>query len=178
MSHEGPAHQETEHTPEVRLFNVDAMSDDQIVALYRGLTGAMESEIPGTFDSDAAGKDDRRGDAAVQLLEQLDADLSGLAGRDPERVKNLAEQCASSDRTADQELALGAAISLVHYDYPFTRDTLLALHLRGSDISGEGAFVAIPRLMRDELTPDQVADFNAHLGASGWEPMEPDPPER
>jgi hypothetical protein len=45
MSHEipkPPAREEVEHTPEVRLFNVEAMRDEQIIVLHRALTMAGE----------------------------------------------------------------------------------------------------------------------------------------
>ena len=134
--------------------------------LSRGLTSALDSaEV-------ASGQQHR--DIADGMLTQLDADLSGPAARDPERVRDLVDQCIQSDKGPDHELALGIGPSLVNYDYAFARDTLVSLYIDGLGGSDEGAMMAIPRLMRDHLTPDQVADFNAHLEARGWEPMTPD----
>ena len=168
MMHEIPR-PEIIHEPEARLFNVDAMSDDQIIVLARGLTGVLDSEEVG------GGR--RHGDTAVGMLTQLETDLSGLASRDPERVRGLVEQCMQSDMGADHELALGVAPSLAGYDYEFTRDTMISLLIDGLGGADEEAILAIPRFMRDQLTPDQVADFNAHLQARDHDPMHPAQPE-
>jgi hypothetical protein len=168
MNHEIPR-PETSHTPEISLFNVDAMSDEQIIVLSRGLTGVLDSEEVG------GGR--RHGDTAAGMLAQLDTDLSGLASRDPERIRGLIEQCVQSDMVADHELALGMAPSLVGYDYTFARDTLISIRIDGVGGAEEEAMMRIPRIMRDQLTPDQTADFNAHLQARGEEPVIPDGPD-
>ena len=168
MPHES-IHPETEHTPELRFFNVDAMSNDEIVTLSRGLTGALDS-------ADVGGGEQYR-NIAGEMLIQLDADIRDLASRDPERVRNLVEQCMQSDKGADHELALGITPSLASYDYAFIRDVMISLLVDGLGGANEEALIAIPRMMRDRLTPDQVADFNAHLQARDQEPMTPARPE-
>lgn len=144
------------------------MSDDQIVMLYRGLTGVLDfGELGGLRHHEVVGG----------MLDQLRAGLGGLTSRDPERMRNLVEQCRQSEHTADQELASDVVPTLVHYDYAFTRDTLISLWFDGAEFASEGAYLKIPDLMRDELTPDQIADFNMYIQARGWDPVEPSRPE-
>jgi len=164
MTHEIPR-PETNHIPEVPFFNVDAMNDEQIIVLSRGLTGVLDFE--------EVGGGQRHSDTAVGMLTKLETDLSGLASRDPERVRGLVERCMQSDMRADHELVLGVAPTLAGNDYSFTRDTMISLLIYGSELASEGAITAISRLMRDHLTPDQIADFNAHLRARDHDPMTP-----
>lgn len=166
--------------PEAELFNVGAMSDDQIVAVYRGLITAFDTQ-------DSQGLDKRQQGGEVHdvhnvtagLLDQLEASVSALTTADPERVKGLVSDCLQSEIEADHELALGVVSSLVHYDYAFTRDSLIFMQSQrhiASQIT-EGAFLMVPRLMRDHLSSDQIADFNATLEGHGLPSRQPARPE-
>lgn len=167
MNHEA-AYPETSHTPEAQLFNVDAMSNEQIVVLYRGLYGIFVNET---------GEDEENSSTANDMLDQLEHELRELTTRDPERTKQLVADCMQSDRESDEDIASSVVRSLVHYDYTFTRDTLIAF-LTDERLGPEGAIISVPRLMRDDLTPDQIDDFNAHLQARGHDPIEPAAPQR
>lgn len=144
--------------PEVRLFNVDALSDDEIVVLFRGISAAAnegydEAELP--FDQMHTGDG---------LLDRLARDMRDLASRDPERVKGLVDRCARSGVVADEDLAASTVSALLPYNYEFTRDTLAFLHANAADGTvGESVFLEIHRLIDNELTPEQVADFDAHV---------------
>jgi hypothetical protein len=161
---------ETSYVPETPLFNVDAMSDEQIIVLYRGLISIYESEEVMVEHSEHEG-------VADGILTRLEADLSDLTSRDPERVKNLVANCVESVNESDHELALNVVTSLVDYDYSFTRDALLSLSMGSGHVSEGADMRVIPRLMRDRLTEDQIADFNARLRAAGNEPIDPAQPE-
>jgi hypothetical protein len=165
MMHEAPR-PETYQAPEASIFNVEAMGDEQIILLHRGLISAHDSE------DIASGKHDR--DVADSMLSQLRAELGALASRDPRRVRGLVEQSMQSDKGYDHEFAQRVAPSLLDYDYEFVRDTMISLSTDGSELASEGAYLAIHEEIRDRLTPEQVADFNAHLEARGEHPMQPD----
>ncbi len=164
------ARPEAYQTPESSIFNVEAMSDEQIILLHRGLTSA--------FDSEEVASGIRDKDIAEGMVSQLRSDFGNLASRDPERVKRLVEWCMHSDKGYDHEFAETIAPSLVAHDYPFVRDTLISLSIDGLEMASEGTFLTIPRLMRDHLTPEQVADFNAHLEVRGADPMSPARPDQ
>jgi hypothetical protein len=167
---------ETYRTPETSIFNVEAMSNEQIVVLYRGLATIFDA----TLDSDvmpnsSTGSRDQQGydvyNAAGGMMDQLRADLRGLTPRDPERVKELVGKCAQSENEDDHDLAVEVVPSLLHHDYAFTRDTLISL--LDSNLAGDSVILIIPRMMRDQLNQYQIEDFNAHLQARGEEPMSP-----
>jgi len=152
---------EQEGTPEVRLFNVDAMNDEQIILLNRALSATAEQE---TLEDSFA--------MSGSLLNQLATDVRDLASRDPERVKQLVHRWAKSSESADREIAAEVASSVVHYDYDFVRDALIFIYAGMPDGesclgASEVAAGAIPELIRDYLTPEQAGDFRARLSFYG-----------
>lgn len=152
MAHEGPQF-EQDRLRETQVFKVETLSDHQILLLYRGLSTVG---IP----DDAADK------ALDGLYRQLIADVQGLGSRDPGRLKNLVDHCEQSYNGYDQELGAEVAPGLMEYDYEFVRDTLVSL--AASEAMDATRFV-ISDLMRDRLTPDQIADFNTRLAVHGDE---------
>jgi hypothetical protein len=167
----------------MRFFNVDAMSDEEIIVLHRGLWAVAER---GNEDTDAFDQM-QVGDG---LHEQVAAEVCDLASRDPERVKQLVARTMSSQEDHDQVLAAKAVPGLLSYDYVFTRDTLMSLssagelgqrnreHTDGMVFAPETAEDEIGRFIRDDrLTPEQVADFQAHATEidSHWQ-LGPIPP--
>ena len=164
MSHDvSPAERYT--PPEAGVFNVDAMEDEQILVLCRALDAAGAQGVPEGLSREGM---------AVELLEQLDADLRDLAARDPERVKNLMARCVKSPYESDREVAAGVLPALLDYDYEFTRDSLIFLRVDdGEDRpseerkgrSNDGAAGTIHELRQTRLTPAQIADFDARLAA-------------
>lgn len=175
--HQQPAQEEVERTPEVQLFNVDAMLYEQIIVLHRGLMevadrGRQESD---TFDTM---------DIGDRMNEQLYPAVRNLATRDPERVKQIIEHGLASRVTADQELVGRTLESLVHYDWEFTRDTFVRFTVnKGHEFDGDAAYAAHCRLsilMRDTLTPEQTDDtlqryYDANGGRDYSVPLGPAP---
>lgn len=163
---------------------MDAMSDEQIVVLFRGLYLA---EGEGNQDSDPFDQFV----VASRIWGKVVDEVTDLASRAPERVRNLVAKCASSEDATDRDLAAFTAQSLVHYDYYFTRDTLISLIVDNFNLThatysyaAETARESIGYLMRDELTPEQAADFNdeyrrrgEHVVHVGYIPIEPALPE-
>jgi hypothetical protein len=90
-------------------------------------------------------------------------------------VKNLVSRCATSDDVVDIYFATSTAGSLVHHDYEFTRDTLLSIFVdpdrTASGEASERAMFQIEALMRGELNPEQVEDFNAQIVRYGYDPL-------
>jgi len=84
-----------------------------------------------------------------------------LTARNPERVKNLVFRNASSTQVADREFAASTVCSLVHYDYEYTRDTLIFLMVDQArrefswDDACEVAHDEASLMMRDHMTPGQ-----------------------
>jgi hypothetical protein len=105
------------------------------------------------------------------MSENLWRAMDGFATREPERAKSIIDRCANSEIPIDWDFAAMTASSLVDYDYPFVRDTLIKIinypYVGAAPDLAE--FKAIPRLMRDRLTDGQIADFNYHFILSGGE---------
>jgi hypothetical protein len=122
---------EREWQPRTGLFNVDAMSEDEIVILYRSLALLVEQVQDESGDEDTVGN---------EMWEVLAADVRGLVARDPERVKNLVHRCTMSHKAVDREFAAYTAASLIDYDYSFTRDALVFLEAVPDRESVEGHY--------------------------------------
>ncbi|MFI2116337.1 hypothetical protein ACH489_17865 [Streptomyces rubiginosohelvolus] len=146
------------------LFDVEKMSDDQIVMMVRSL-GAMAATL-----RDEAAENDAVCDS---LFDGLAADVRNLACRNPERVKRFLGELARSENRYDRELAVTTAGSLIDYDYLFTREVMLHIHIDSlkHQIHGDSVFdvsiEALASLVRNRLTPEQTADFNARLSFEG-----------
>jgi hypothetical protein len=159
--HESTPRPERENAPYQRLFNVDAMSDEQVLTLFSGIQGASRGDPAETADP---------------LFYQLALSVRDLASRDPERVKFLLHRCEQSDDDVEHQVVGYAAQALIDYDYRFTRDVLVsafvgdAQNRSHSEVAQEASRSAIKILMRDHLTPEQAADFNARIAA--YEPHE------
>ncbi|MFJ8252975.1 hypothetical protein [Streptomyces sp. NPDC094466] len=139
------------------------MSDEQITYMARSLD-AMASSVHDAPDDSESVYDG--------MFEGLAADVRSLAERDPERVKGLVNALAHSEKSADRELAVTTAESLIDYDYLFAREALLYLYLdpMGHEDTGgvwDAAVDVLHRLGQEKLTPEQYADFNARLDFMG-----------
>lgn len=136
-------------------FNVERLSDEEIISLHRALY-----EVSGS---------DRKADS---LWDDLTTDVRALASQSPDRVKNLVRRCSyptGYSIDVDQSFAAYVTPGLAQEDYTFTRDMLISLiagnaHQRNlGGCACELAENQLRLLMRDQLTPEQVADFNARL---------------
>lgn len=157
--------------PEARAFNVGAMSDEEITIIFRALDHLGDKP----FGPDGP---DHEISISDSLWEKLADDVRDLAARDPERVKGMVQGWATSEHAVDREFAASTTRSLIRYDYAFTRDTLVNLFVSEERLIGgisllEAAMWSIENLMRDELTPEQIADFNASITAQGHDPLSP-----
>ncbi|WP_406176086.1 hypothetical protein [Streptomyces sp. NBC_00996] len=152
-----PVQPEREVEPRVGLFNIEAMSDEQVTLMARSL--AAMSDTLGEIDTQ---------NACNAMLEGLGADVRSLAQRNPERVKGLVETTMRSDCPSDQELAAYAVAGLIDHDYSFTREALVYLYCDTQDsYASEAAYNAICKLANERLTAEQRADFNACLTSQG-----------
>lgn len=166
--------------PFERLFNVDAMSDDQVLTLFQGIYAGHHGES--SQHSDTYGELE---DVSDPLFYQLALSVRDLATRDPERVKNLLHRCEQSSDEIEHDVVGYTAQALIDYNYEFTRDVLISVYVgdaqrRGLSAGSEGpSRNTIRILMRDRLTPEQAADFNARIAAHTdelWAPLEPAAP--
>jgi hypothetical protein len=160
---------ERDSGPEVRLFNVDAMNDDQIIVLYRGVYSAGDIRASEARERGLLGQVS----VADELCDHLTAAVRDIAAHDPQRVRSLVEFCAHSSEKADRDFAACTVRSLAPHDYEFARDTLISFMLderqqrRSWDSVAEAAEDEASIMMRDHTTAEQVADFNARLLAYG-----------
>jgi hypothetical protein len=165
---------ERERNPEATLFNVDAMTDEQITVLRRGLNELSEAI------SQAENSNERNDEIGVSdnLWERLADEVGGLVERDPERVRGMVQRLALSRYTDDRAFAGHVAPHLLDHDYEFTRDVLVFLAngetmpndlitSAGSEEYDMDAIQRIAVLMRDRLTPEQSADFNSRITSEG-----------
>lgn len=163
MTNEVPS-PEREVLPAERLFNLEAMSDEQILVAYRGF-GMIAHE-----GNDEADPFDQM-QVGDSLSDQFVAEVRDLAVRDPERVRRIVGRSVMSSNDIDHELGAHAASHLIEYDYKFARDVLIHLCVTGDD-----THIAFPRdvarheiydLVRNRLTPDQADDFRTRMASHG-----------
>jgi hypothetical protein len=154
---------ERENQPYQQLFNVDAMSDAQILILFAGIHGGHE-----TYGDPS--------DVADPLFYQLALSVRDLASRDPGRVKFLLHRCEQGGDEIEHQVAGYTAQALINYDYGFTRNALISVyvgdaqHRSSSEVARNASRSAIEILMRDHLTAERQADFNARI--EEYEPHE------
>jgi len=167
MTHEAPR-SETYRTPEEGLFNVAAMTDEELFEVNAALREHFDYVDENYFDPTVGAK---RHHESHNLIDRFTADVRGLAAYNPDRVRGIVAKCIQSKTGSAHLLAVETAGSLLGFDYTFARDTLIDIHLnrRRPDghsfdgrASGEASFT-IARLMRDLLTQEQIADFNATI---------------
>lgn len=155
---------ERERSPPEAFFNVDVMSDDQVVVLHRALFEA-------TIDFESPNAEFSPGDIVETMHWTLLGEARNMAEYDPDRVRRIAEWCGQSDESADWLLGAQAACGLVHMDYPYTRDTLVMYatdsKYHNSYLRQYAMYDIVSELMRDHMTPEQIEDFNTHAAASG-----------
>ncbi|WP_338773036.1 hypothetical protein V7968_16345 [Nocardia vulneris] len=152
--------------PQERLFNAEAMTDDQLILLQRGIRDSQRRFEPTVdFPSD---------EISDGLHLAFFDSIRDLATRAPERVRGLTERCKASETPEDWWFGAEAAASLIHHDFEYTRDALVGMVV--DPRIGDDDFTAylmihetiIPDLMRDHMTPEQIQDFNVHLAVTGY----------
>ena len=147
---------ELERQSQEPLFNIAAMGNEQIAAIYHGL---YELEVPTEVTNRTVNG----------LMRKLVSDARDAIPQNPERVKDLVRHCALSEEERDRELAARIAPGFVHYDYEFMRGALLQVmidqerHDLVLDDASEEARYQVAILMRDHLTPEQATEINEQL---------------
>lgn len=138
------------------LFNVDVMSDRQIYTVYTRLI-SIKSRLFEHPDDEPF---------VDSLSDQLRSAVFDLANRNPDRVRNLVRTYTDDPTDGHHEFAAEMVPALLDHDYEFTRDTLISIAIgdawaRSQDggIGHDTARDEIRYLMRDRLTPAQVADW-------------------
>lgn len=171
MNRELPRPEQERVTEYVRIFDVDAMSDERIYTVFTRLVSVSLLRLDNH-------EDDRP--FMEGLINQLTVDVFDLATRNPERVRDMVRANTDSDDQLRQEFAATMAPSLLDYDYDFTRDTLISLAVGEAADRGEYGFghdVAereIRTILRDRLTPEQVSDWQARYArCEPHVPLEP-----
>src|SRR5262245_23191139 len=109
--------------PERGLFDVDAMSDDQIVALGRALDREHLRLCDEGDLSDVS-------EVTAHLITSLGTEIGDMTARNPDRGKALLQRLAQSDNDHDLNVAINASIVLGLVDYEYTRDMLLSIDAR------------------------------------------------
>jgi hypothetical protein len=179
MRHEAPP-PERYRTPEGGLFNVAAMTDEEVFEVNAALREHFDYLDENYFDPAVGAERHQEGH---NLTDRFTADIRGLAAFNPERVRGIVAKCMQSGIGSAHLMAVETAGSLIGFDYAFARDTLIDLydgtHPTGGyfdDRASEEALFTISRLMRDNLTPQQIDDFNALIVSRGGVPLEPADP--
>jgi hypothetical protein len=162
MAHEGPPgghdyySQFPEGYPPAGLFNVDAMTDGQIVsmgtAFDRGISREDESRAGPTEGPDT-------------LLEHLGSDLAQLAMRDPDRGLALLGRLAQSDDASERRIALAACPPLVRLNYETGCSVFLSTSdkirsIDSGDPDGYHDVLGAHMIMMDLLPSDLAADLD------------------
>ena len=131
------------------LFNLDAMTNEQIATVGR----AFASEL----DRHGDVGDYQRSELANEMAMLMDKDVEKLATSDPGRMRELIVMLEASEDPYDAEL-IGVWVARIgSVDYEFARDTLLRLYKMDSDSCAMGIGV-----LKDRITPEQKADLDAH----------------
>lgn len=165
MTHEVPK-PEQDHSPIPGMFNVEAMSDEHITLTYRSMFDTWQA----TCKPEEAQPE---WESLGRVIESLALDVRNLGARDPVRVRGFVQKLIASGNAAERNLAAETVGSLVGFDYAYTRDALIYLEAHGStgldDQSwvSESAYFKMRELRDEQLTPEQVADFNVRLDMHG-----------
>lgn len=166
MTHESPQ-PEREGKPEKGyLFNVGKMTDEQIYATWHAL---ITVEHPVRADLEVIG----------ELADQLTSSVSTLADHDPERLQNMVRSYIDSGVETRRELAATITPALFECNYEFTRDVLIELAagegaVRSDDFGKTMADFYARLFMRDRLTSEQVADWQARYAQHNPDPDDGD----
>lgn len=154
MSHEIHSQipkEETERTPEVRLFNVDAMSGEQVIVLHRALALAGDTSGP---EGDIV----NHSTVGDEMIAALHKEVMQLP---PERLWVVVKQCNLSKEAADWMLAAYAARRLAPQDQELAIETLFSIATIQhpdemiDELARDAAHDSLELLMRDQLTAEQ-----------------------
>lgn len=159
---------EMESVHETPLFDLDAMTDDEIIVTHRAITQLANAGPRSSDGFDAQFISDSLGD-------RLSRQVVELGARAPERVKAILARCLRSDLESDGELIPPAAAGIVSSNYELARDSLISYLVRPEvTYAPEIARGFASDMMRDSMTPEQVADFNSrYLAAGGYVALQP-----
>jgi hypothetical protein len=149
--------------PQAGLFNLSAMSDEQITMLGRVLDQGHERMA----DENARlpQQEQVSMETAAILLDHLGADIALMATTSPERGKAFLSRLANSDNLYDRNLAAASAVPLaLSGDYEFARNVLFNAYRndlsQGTDLEGmaDARVKDLIELLR-HTRPDQAVDL-------------------
>ena len=151
MTGELPPQPERDTTPEYELFNLDAMTDEQVILTGRAYLGESD-RLSECGDAESVS-------VAEDMADRLGTDLGRLALRNPERARGVITRLATAEvgdeHRVDRELAALWVPQLIAIDYEFTKRILLAL--QETDVMDMAILVVQDLIGRS--TPDQAADL-------------------
>lgn len=161
MTHEqqSPAQPEREYQERPGLFNLEAMTDDEITELGCALDDAYWAGYP----------DGGVNPAYDALNGCFRLSVRSLASTQPQRIKGLIERWTQASNAAQREHAVYTVEAFLEDDFPFVRDTLIFIEtdwptpFERSSVCGEQAFVKLRELASERFTPEQWADTQARL---------------
>lgn len=157
MSHEAPqfdpAQPEREAVSAYQVFNLDAMTDDQILTTARAYYAQMDAC---NERGDRAGYD--QAEATHNLLAD---DFARLAAQHTNRARGLVDRLlATPDRSpgADHDLSLAAwwSARIATFDFEYAKAKIL--YLRDTD-DGFDSAVTAGLALEYYATPEQYADY-------------------
>lgn len=135
--------------PPAGLFNLDAMTDGQIISM--GL--AFDRDI---WREDAS-PDPTSADGTDALFEHLGSDLAQLAVHNPERGLSLLDRLARSDDESERRIALAACPPLCRSDYETGSRIFLTAVDKTKEVRGNQDDLAGAQSLTTRLLPPDLA---------------------
>lgn len=132
-----------------QVFNLDAMSIEQIQRLNQGLWAGYDKAMSASQDIDNTRIED-------SLLDRLGESIQALASRDIVRGREVLTALAASEEPHDREMAAECAPDFANYDAQFASDVVV--QLQGDSDIGDASNVCLWKL-KERLTPEQAADL-------------------
>ena len=161
MEQQPPSTPERESQVERNPFNIETMTNEEIIGLGRTLAAAAD-KLSSEDEPPEAGQ-------LEAIWESLQRAVRKLPSRDIERARRLLSEQMASGNPHDIEAAAEWVEGFLQYDYELARDTLIRIYTDGSLAGHEIAFEIIAQRLNGverQLTPEQRADFEAKLAAS------------
>ena len=158
MTHEAPLPgPEREMSTQYELFNLGAMTDEQIIMTGR----AFISEYDRQADTSIASGQYVEPHVMNELTRKIDEDFGRLAGVDLRRAQSIIATLEASEEKYDMELVGDWVIRIAPHDFEFARNAILKLRVRDLD-SATSAEVRLP----DFVTADQMRDYEEREAAA------------
>jgi hypothetical protein len=152
--------------PEGGVFNLFAMTGDQVVALGRALFALAYAKV------EQNGEGTPMKDAGDYMWHALAVDIGRTAAQHSEHGRKLLLTLTTSDHDHDLKLAANALPTVAESDYELARDTLLALDRHVSELPDSEADVPVSLAvflavdyMCEELPSEQSTELRSRYEA-------------